>query len=205
MSIASTCRTHFQVTRMEEEVLLSNDKICLSSCRKVLYLQQAIWQHCSIFSHILPKTTTLSLKISFFPLLCNIFHVVFLVLQTPSPANSNFIYNTSQQYNLCLDLSHCYQPRWQFTRSPFHYHHRNVKIKCKNYSSKQSLVVTAYNMKLCEVINYKLTVGCNMPLTPQLIVITHLLNGFHLFFCACSTQHGCRHIKYFECCQLILH
>jgi hypothetical protein len=117
-SIASTCRTHFQVTRMEKEVLLSNDKICLSSCKKVLYQRQVTWQHHSIFSHILPKTTTLSLKIYLFPLLCNIFHVVLLVLHTPFSASSNLIYNISQQYNLCLFLSHCYQPIWQFTMSP---------------------------------------------------------------------------------------
>jgi hypothetical protein len=117
MSIASTCRTHFQVTGIEKNVFLSNDKICLSSCKKVFYQQQVTWKHCSIFSHIWPKTTTLSLKIYLFPLLCNVFHVVLLVLHTP-PASSNLIYNTSQQYNLCLFLSHCYQPIWQFTRSP---------------------------------------------------------------------------------------
>jgi len=37
MSIASTCRTHFQVTGKEKKVLFSNDKICLSFCKKVFY------------------------------------------------------------------------------------------------------------------------------------------------------------------------
>jgi hypothetical protein len=61
MLIPSNCRTHFQVTGMENEVLLSNDKICLSSCKKVFCQQQVTWQHCSIFSCISPKTTTFSL------------------------------------------------------------------------------------------------------------------------------------------------